>query len=596
MNKLIISAFLLLFSAGLSAQDKRLAGIDTFVTRVLKEWKAVGVSVTIVEKNKVLMSRGYGYRDLEKKLPVTDETLFAIGSCTKAFTSSLLGLLSQDGKLDFDKPVYNYLPDLRFYNEALSEHITVKDMMSHRTGLPRHDLAWYGAPAQRDSLVYRIRYFENSAPLRSVWQYNNFMFLAQGYLAEKISGKKWEDLLAERIFTPLGMTYSSPYIAAMEKSSNASTGYRVIKDSLITKMKYISIDAMGPAGSINSNGRDMAKWVISWINGGKYNGKEVLPAAYVTQAISSQMVVAPGLPSKEVSDVFMANYGFAWFLASYRGHYRVEHGGNIDGFSASTSFYPSDSIGIIVLVNQNSSTLPAIIRNTITDKLLGLPYRDWSGLQMAQYKKNVAAAKQKRSADSTNRKLGTRPSHALAEYAGVYKNPGYGTIVISKNGDSLTANYNRLNLTLKHYHYEIFNAIPIEEGMDTNEDDALKIVFGMNKKGDIETLKIALESSVKDIEFVKQMDTIRLSKAELEKYTGDYDLNGAVVRIYIKGENTLMAVVPGQPEYELAGIAKDEFGIKVASGYSIKFDVNEKNITTSLSFIQPNGIFKAIKK
>ena len=168
--------------------DKRLAGIDTFINRILSEWKVAGVTVAVVEKSQVIMTKGYVYKDYENKTPVTENTLFAIGSCTKAFTSSLLSFPLKDGKLDLDKPVNQYLPELRFISDELTNTITTRDMMSHRTGLPRHDLAWYGEKTSRDSLLYIIRLFETTAPLRQAWQYNNFMFLAQGVLAQKLSG------------------------------------------------------------------------------------------------------------------------------------------------------------------------------------------------------------------------------------------------------------------------------------------------------------------------------------------------------------------------------------------------------------------------
>ena len=166
------------------------------------------------------------------------------------------------------------------------------------------------------------------------------------------------------------MNSSNFSVHDLAKMSDASLGYVAFKDSIIKKTDYYDINAMGPAGSINSNVNEMANWVITWINGGKFNGKEILPSNYVNQAMSSQMVVGAALPDKEVPDAFLSNYGFGWFLSSYRGHYRVEHGGNIDGFSASTSFFPSDSIGIIVLTNQNGSAVPGIVRNTIADRYL----------------------------------------------------------------------------------------------------------------------------------------------------------------------------------------------------------------------------------
>ena len=577
-------------------QDKRLAGLDTFINRMLKEYHVVGCAVAVVEKNKIILIKGFGFRDLDKKLPVTEETLFAIGSCTKAFTASLLGILVQENKLDLDKPVIGYMPELRFFNDGLSEQVTPRDMMSHRTGLPRHDYSWYGSMAGRDSLVRRIRFFEPSAALRERWQYNNFMFLAQGSLAEKLTGKKWESLISEKIFIPLGMSSSSPYITVMETGTNSSKGYRVKNDSIIVPMKYMNIDAMGPAGSINSNVNDMAKWVTTWVNGGKYNGKEIIPSSYVTQAISSQMVISAALPTPETPDVQFSNYGLAWFLSSYRGHYRVEHGGNIDGFSASTSFFPSDSIGIVVLTNQNGSALPSLIRNMISDKMLKLPYRNWDNIIKSQIAKGKQAAATRQNSDSLNRKLGTKPSHSLTDYEGVYNSDGYGSIKIARTGDSLTAAFNRLTLRLRHYHYDIFNAFVLNDSSQVEDgQEPQKFRFEMNNKGDIETLALALESGVSDIKFKKDIVVIKLKKEDMQKFVGEYELSGIKAKVYLKGDSTLFLFVPGQPEYELAPVKPDEFNLKAVSGFSVKFLVNDKKETEAMQFIQPNGVFKATK-
>ena len=179
----------------------RFAGLDTAFARVLKDWNAAGFAVAVVEKDSVVYAKGFGYKDFENKLPVTENTLFAIGSCTKAFTSSLIGLLEKDGKLEYDKPVREYMPDLKFFNDDLTAHVTVRDMMCHRTGLPRHDYSWYYfGIGSADSMMKRIAYMEPTAPLRQTWQYNNFMFFMQGQLAEKISGSSWADNIKEKIF------------------------------------------------------------------------------------------------------------------------------------------------------------------------------------------------------------------------------------------------------------------------------------------------------------------------------------------------------------------------------------------------------------
>jgi len=227
-------------------------------------------------------------------------------------------------------------------------------------------------------LVKRIQYMQPSAPLRQRFQYNNFMFLLQGVVAEKLTGKSWESNIAASIFQKIGMKQSNFSVNDLAKYNEPAIGYNVLKDSLIHKMKYYDIDGMGPAGSINSTVLDMAQWLRVWINGGKYNDSALLPSNYIAEATSSQMIAAPGSPVTEKPDIQFNNYGFGWFLTSYKGHYRVEHGGNIDGFSASTSFFPTDSIGIVVLCNQNGSAVPSIVRNMISDKILGLPSFNWN--------------------------------------------------------------------------------------------------------------------------------------------------------------------------------------------------------------------------
>ncbi|QEC67089.1 serine hydrolase [Panacibacter ginsenosidivorans] len=581
-----------------STDDKRFAGLDTAFARVLKDWKAAGFAVAVVEKDKVVYAKGFGYRDVENKIPATANTLFAIGSCTKAFTASLIGMLSKDDKVDIDKPVRAYLPELKFYNDEMNDHITLRDMMCHRTGLPRHDYSWYYFSTQsRDSIMQRIAYMEPSAGLREKWQYNNFMFFLQGVVTEKLTGQSWEDNIKEKIFKPLGMDSATVSIDEMQKHGDIAVGYGLKNDSIIKKLDYYHIDAMAPAGSINSSVNDMAKWVTTWINGGKYNGKELLPASYINQAMSSQMVISGALPSKEKPDLYMANYGFGWMLSSYKGHYRVEHGGNIDGFSASTSFFPSDSIGIIVLCNQDGSSVPSIVRNLIADRMLGLKYFDWETDLRSAVVKAKAAAKDAEKAKTTTAKKETKPTHELKDYEGLYSNKGYGTFEVVLKNDSLFALPGKHTWWLKHLQYDIF--MPVEKdkegNLDTSENsDPLQ--FNMNVSGDIESVDINFEPSLKPIAFSKTPKGKEITKEELQQYEGEYDLSGTAIKVYLKGEKTLYLFVPGQPEYELVPVDKDKFSIKILKGFTVQFNRDDKKEVNELLSIQPNGTFKATKK
>jgi CubicO group peptidase (beta-lactamase class C family) len=588
---LLLFIFSLFTLAAQPPADPRLKGLDTLAEKVLKDWHAPGISIAVVEKGKLVYAGGFGYRDIDKKLPVTENTQFAIGSCTKAFTASILGMLQSDGRVDLDKPVRTYLPELKFQNEYTNDHVTLRDMMCHRTGLPRHDMSWYASWATRNEFLERIQYLEPTAELRAKWQYNNFMFMAQGVVIEKMTGKTWEDNMKERILKPLGMDNTNLSTSDLEKSADHSLAY-VSTDSSIKVIAYRNIDAMGPAGSVNSSAKDMAKWLITWINNGRYNGKEIFPSSYRNEAITIQMATGGGLPGAENADIHISGYGLGWGISSYRGHYRVEHGGGIDGFISSTGFFPSDSIGIFVVSNQGGPV--SVIRNFIADRMLKLSSRNWNKYLLDAFKKSAETAKAAGKNDSLGRVFNTKPSHALVDYTGTYKNPGYGSIEIMTTGNELSSKFNSIDIKFEHYHYDQFKAIPQDPSL---EGASFPVTFHTDEKGAISKLTIPFETGVKDIEFVREAKAIDISKEELQKYTGEYELGpGAIAKFYIKAEKTLYAFIEGQPEYELVPVKKNEFNLKILAGYSVKFDMNEKGEVTAVNFIQPEGIFKAKKK
>lgn len=594
---LLISTFtILLNSTAQKPTDPRLKGLDTFALRILKEWNAPGVTIAVVEKGKVIYTGGFGYRDLEKKLPVTENTQFAIGSCTKAFTASILGMLEKEGKVNLDKPVREYLPELKFKNDYTNKNITLRDMMCHRSGLPRHDYSWYGSTASRSELLARVEFQESSAELREKWQYNNFMFLAQGMVIEKLTGKSWEENIKEKILKPLGMSNTNMSVIEMAKTADFSLAYST-EDDKPKVIPFRNIDAIGPAGSINSCAKDMANWLLTWINSGKFKDKEIIPPAYRSEAMTIQMAMGGGVPGTENPDVHIAGYGLGWMMSSYRGHYRVEHGGGIDGFISSTGFFPSDSLGIFVATNQGTPT--SSIRNFIADRMLNLSYRPWGKSALADKIKADSAAKTSPNNDSLNRKTSTKPSHDLKDYTGTYENKGYGKAKIFIERDTLWADYNEAGLRtksyLQHYHYEIFRVRSTEEKEDNK--DAPKIKFNINTKGDIISFEMKMEPSVKDIVFDKEQTTIEVKKSDLEKYVGEYEFKpGATAKFYIKSENTLYAYIEGQPEYELVATEKNKFSLKIMPDFKAEFEENEKGEIVAVSFVQPNGTFKATKK
>lgn len=577
--------------------SRSFSGLDTAFARILKDWKAAGFAVAVVEKDKIVYAQGFGYKDVENRVPVTANTVFAIGSCTKAFTSSIIGLLGKDGSLDIDKPVKTYLPELNFYDNEMNNNVTLRDMMCHRTGVSRYDYSWYYFPTlSRDTLMRRMQYMEPSAPLRQKWQYNNFMFMLQGLVAERLTHKTWEQNVQERILAPLGMTNTTVDIEDWMKAPDKAYGYDVRKDSIIHRQDFYNINGMAPAGAINSSVNDMAKWVTVWLNGGKYMGKEILPAPYVNEAMSSQMVMSGALPGKAHPDAFLSNYGFGWMLSSYRGHYRVEHGGNIDGFSASTCFFPSDSIGIIVLSNQNGSAVPSLVRNLVADRALGLRYQDWESEAIGSKLDGDAKAKQAATTVPSRKKYGTTPSHPAVDYTGIYTAPGTEQFEVELSHDSLFMVLPASRFWLQHFHYDVYRMLDKTdlEFFDSTDESGAKFMFLADENGDIVSASIPLEGT-KPIIFTKSAKMGPLTRDSLVKYTGDYSLNGVIVKVYIKGDNTLYVYVPNQPEYELVPNGRDKFNLKVLKGYSVEFSGNAKGEVSGISFVQPNGVFKATK-
>mgnify|MGYP000252001322 CR=1 FL=1 len=600
MKKTVTTIFALLLITSVFAQtDKRLKSVDKDLEAILEATHAAGFAVAVVEKDKIIYAKGFGYSDVENKTPNDANTLFAIGSSTKAFTSSILGQLRNEDKLSFDDSPIKHIPELEFYNDDMNNNIIIKDLMSHRTGLPRHDYSWYLFPTfDKDSLMQRIKHQEPFTGIRQQWYYNNFMFLTQGVITERITGKSWEDNIRERFFKPLGMIRSNLSIDELEKSTNAALGYQTEKDNSNSKMDYYKIAGMRPAGSINSSVNEMSNWLITWINNGKFRDAEIIPEAYVTEAMSSQMVIGAALPDKDIPDAHFANYGYAWMLSSYKGHYRVEHGGNIDGFSASVAFFPSDSIGVVVLANQNGSRVPGLVRNTIADRMLSEQKTDWVKRFIdarEKAKKQQAEVKdEKKSAQIKN----TKPSHILQEYAGSYSHPGYGAFDVKVERDSLFAQFKLMKMWLKHYHYDVFEPFEVEEtGIDTTESGPLRFNFKTNDVGDISGLDAKIEAALPDpIGFKRTPNIIDVDKSTLEKYVGEFELSGITAKFYIKNNETLYLFVAGQPEYELLPTAKHKFALKILEGFKLEFYEDDDGNINEVLMIQPNGSFKATRK
>src|SRR5208282_276344 len=352
-----MALFLLIFGLPARAQEpdvaSKLQGFDAYMEQVLKDWNTPGIGVGIVVNDKLVFAKGYGYRDYEKKLPFTPATLCQIASNSKLFTAVAAGMLVEEGKLTWDQPVRESVPTIQFYNDQLNSNVSLRDMLSHRTGVTRHDSIWFKSPFTRQELFEKLRYLEPQQPMRTTFLYNNLMYTGVGYVIQLKSGKRWEEFVRERIFTPLDMASSTFTIADMVKAPDHGVPFNEKRDSfeLYEIPFYEDTEGVAPAGAIISNIDDLSHWLIALMNDGKYNGKQVLPAD-VLKATLQPAIALPNATGESQGywELFNAAYGMARETASYRGHLLTMHGGDLPGFHSQISFMPNDHIGVIVLV------------------------------------------------------------------------------------------------------------------------------------------------------------------------------------------------------------------------------------------------------
>ncbi len=481
----------------MTSYEQAMKGFRQFVEQKMKDWKVPGAAIAVVKDDKVVFSEGFGYRNIEKSLKVTPETVFAIGSATKPFTTASMGLLVNEGRLDWDSPVKNYLPTFKLYDSVATEQSTPRDLASHRTGLSRHDLMWYSSPFTRTEIIDRLQYLEPNQGFRSVWQYQNLMYMVAGFMVGKIAGMSWEAFVRERLFYPLKMENSSFSVDEVQKGLNYATPYKE-HESNLRSVPFRNIDEIGPAGSINSTVVDMVKWISLHLNKGKVAGKPILKEETVSTLHTSHSVCAGLLPSREMP---LCNYGLGWFIEPYRGYEMLHHGGNIDGFSAHTTFMPYEKIGIVILTNKDRSLLPIELAYNIYDRMLGLNEIEWSD-RIKNVLKDMKKALQKTSPE-VKKINGTNPSRSLHEYTGTYRHPGYGDLIIESENNELYAHFRSEVIVLSHYHYDTFKFHFEPFGLN------LLTTFIANIDGHISRYSIPLqvEEGTKPVEFIKIKET-----------------------------------------------------------------------------------------
>jgi CubicO group peptidase (beta-lactamase class C family) len=581
----------------LADAQAKLSDYDAKMEQWLKDWSVPGCAVGVILNGEVVLAKGYGVKNLDSKQPVTADTLFPIGSATKAFTVALLAQLVDEGKLDWDKPVHEYLPGFRLYNDDLSDQLTVRDMVTHRSGLPRHDALWYGSSFTREEIVHRLRYLEPNEPIRAQFQYNNLMFLTAGYLDGVLRGSTWEEEVQQRLLTPLGMDSSVITTAQCTAAPDHAEGYWQIPDEkgMPKPPSFIPLSdfpACAPAGSISSSINDMLKWAAFQLGDGTVSGAQIVSLTQLKQMHTMQMAISspPDNPRSPIQ-----GYGMGWFISDYRGHYCVDHGGNIDGFSAMVRLFPFDNLAIVVLTNLAATPLTNIAAYGAADRLLGLDENDISGRLLAQRQQaqaSQAAGQGAAPQRPTGKQPGAAPAHPLADYAGEYVHPGYGMVQVTLGSDGkLHGSFNTFAMTLGHVWFETFEV--------TDENPILhgtQIMFVTDATGHVTGLSIQLEPAVDPIVFTHQPASPVTDPTFAAAVVGTYAVAGAKAAVSIRN-GVLYMHVPGQPEYELVPLGGYAFSLRGLTGYSVKFKFDTKTATIAKAYLsQPDGTYEAVKQ
>ncbi|MBA3357359.1 MAG: serine hydrolase [Pyrinomonadaceae bacterium] len=471
------------------AQEAPISGFDDYVNRTLRDWKVPGLAIAIIKGDQIELAKGYGVRKLGDPTPVNERTLFAIGSTSKAFPAALIAMLVDEGKLKWDDPATRYLPGFEMYDPYVTRELTVRDLLSHRSGQEGGDFLWYGTEYDRDEVLRRARHLKPTRSLRSRFGYQNVMYLAAGQIIAKVSGKSWDEFIRQRIFAPLDMTASNTSIRDLTKSDNVASPHAEIDDQ-VKVVPWRSLDNIAPAGSINSNVVDVAQWVRLQLGQGTYQNRRLISPGAIKEMQTSQTVMRAESPfSLWYPEIHFVNYGLGWFLSDYRGRKVVEHVGAIDGMRAQVALIPEEKLGLVILANRGGSTLPAALTYKIFDAYLGAPPRDWSAEMLKTEKSLVEqneAAEKKLEAE---RVKNTKPTHTLEKYAGTYQNDLYGEVKVTHENGKLNLRFgSAFTGELEHWHYNTFRALFSPNAFDANA----YATFSLNPQGRMENVTLNL--------------------------------------------------------------------------------------------------------
>ena len=488
-----------------SAQTSLPSDLDSYVARVLKTFDVPGLSVAIVKAGKTVLVKGYGVRKLGGSTPVDENTLFGIGSNTKAFTTAALATLVDARELSWDDPVYQRLPGFQMYDPYVSHEMTIRDLLTHRSGMGLGEgdlLFWPHTTFTRDDIIYRLRFMKPASSFRSRFAYDNLMYVAAGQIIPAVTGKSWEDYIRETILLPLGMNTTNLSNAAFKPGDDYAFPHSKV-DGKLQVIDFVSLDNAAPAGSINSSAAEMAKWITLQLARGKFpdSDKRLFSEARSREMWSAQTILPAGErpgPLAPLSSKF-ADYALGWGLRDYHGRKLVGHTGGVAGFVSRVMLVPEEDLGVVILTNAESGGAFDSILFHILDHYLALPQTDWIAAFKAADEKQQREAKEITKKQSGGRAADSKPSLSLEKYAGVYTDPWYGPVTIRNENGKLIFTMDhtpKAVADLQHWQYDTFKA----HWRDRTIEDAF-VTFALRPDGAIDHFTMVAVSPLADFSF-----------------------------------------------------------------------------------------------
>jgi CubicO group peptidase (beta-lactamase class C family) len=437
--------------------EKRIQELEAYIVNAQKDWKVPGLAVAVVKDGKVLLAKGYGVRELGTSDKVDEQTLFACASTTKAMTAACMGMLVDEGKVNWDDPVVKYLPEFQLYDPYVTREIKIRDLFIHDSGVGNSDFLWALMSIPADEVLRKMRDVKPAYSLRSGFVYQNIFYLAAGKVIERISGKPWNQFIRERIFVPLQLTRTVPFLKDVADNNQTRPHFSI--EGKVTVIEHTSADEIGPAGSVWSSIQDMSKWVACMLDSSKYAGGRLLTAKTWNEMFKPQVLVPADqfYPTAQLTKPNWTTYGLGWFQHDYKGKKVNFHTGSLAGAIALHGQLPEANLGIYVFGNQDHAEVRHALMYKVFDLFALGGTRDWNAEFLTLYR-NIQAGAEKRIKDiEAQRVSSTRSSLPIEAYAGTYKDPLYGDVVISADQNRLVviAN-NHIQATLSHWHYDTF--------------------------------------------------------------------------------------------------------------------------------------------